>query len=336
MFKGYIGNEDIIKQLGISIAAAKSRKLNLPHTLLSGHAGCGKTTLAKLVAKERGTNFIEASPENLKSSEEVRELLENLSDNGYNKLGEIVGEPEPDVIFLDEIHQLSLKGQEALGIAMEYWQITSSVKDPRGKRITVKQWVPRFTLIGATTESGMLSKPFRDKFGLVFSIQTYTIPQLERIALVHAKTKGLSLTCRAAGAIAKRSRGIPRYVVKYLNNGEEIATLQQKREIDYSMIKSAFNTLNIDEMGLTKLDLKIMKILHEAESKVGVEHLSVLTGESKKTLIDDIEPYLLQKSFILRSAGGRLITEKGVNYLVEKKLIPEEKVTIKRVISVEE
>ena len=125
-------------------------------------------------------------------------------------------------------------------------------------------------------------------------------------------------------------------MVKYLNNGEEIATLQRKREIDYSMIKSAFNTLNIDEAGLSKLDLKIMKILHEADSKVGIEHLAVLTGESKKTLIEDIEPYLLQKGFVMRSAGGRVITEKGVNYLAEKKLIPEEKVTIKRVISVEE
>lgn len=335
MFRGYIGNEDVIKQLSVSIAAAKSRRRNLPHILLAGHAGCGKTTLAKLAAREMGTNFIESSPENLKSGEKSRELLENLSDEGYNKQGEIIGEPKPDIIFLDEIHQLPLKGQEALGIAMEYWQITSSIKNPRGKSVTVKQWVPKFTLIGATTESGMLSKPFRDKFGLAFSIQPYTIPQLERIAMFHAKARGLNLTCRAAGEIAKRSRGIPRFAVKYLNNGEEVATLQQKREIDYSMMKSAFDTLNIDEMGLTKLDLKIMKILHEAESKVGVEHLAVLTGESKKTLIEDIEPYLLQKSFVLRSAGGRLITEKGTDYLAKKKLIPEEKVTIKRVISVE-
>ncbi len=134
MFKGYIGNEDTIKQLGISIAAAKSRKLNLPHTLLSGHAGCGKTTLAKLAAEERGTNFIEAPPEDLKSSEKVRELLENLSDNGYNKQGEIVGETKPDIIFLDEIHQLPLKGQESLGIAMEYWAQSSKRRKAIGSK----------------------------------------------------------------------------------------------------------------------------------------------------------------------------------------------------------
>lgn len=335
MFNGYIGNEDIIKQLSVSISAAKSRKRSLPHTLLSGHAGCGKTTLAKLAAKEMGTSFIEASPESLKSSENVRELLEDLSDKGYNKHGEMVGDPKPDVIFLDEIHQLPLKGQEALGIAMEYWQITFVIKNPRGKSKTVKQWVPRFTLIGATTESGMLSKPFRDKFGLIFSIQPYTISELEKIAIVHAKSKNVGLTFRAAGDIAKRSRGIPRFVVKYLNNGEEIATLQQKRTIDHLMIETAFKTLNIDEVGLTMLDRKIMRILYEAEGKVGVEHLSVLTGESKKTLIEDIEPYLLQKGYVLRSSGGRIITDKGTEYLAKKNIIPEEKVPIKRVISME-
>ncbi len=335
MFKGYIGNEDIIKQLTVSISAAKSRKRNLPHTLLSGHAGCGKTTLAKLAAKEMGTNFVEASPESLKSNESVRELLESLSDKGYDKYGKIVGDPEPDIIFLDEIHQLPLKGQEALGIAMEYWQVTSAIKNPLGKSKTVKQWVPKFTLIGATTESGILTKPFRDKFGLVFSIQPYIISELEKIALVHARSRGIEITYRAAGDIAKRSRGIPRFVVKYLNNGEEIAVLQRKKIINHSMIENAFRTLNIDEVGLTKLDRKILKILHDAGEKVGVEHLSVLTGESKKTLADDIEPYLLQKGFILRSSGGRTITDKGSEYLAEKRLISEEKVAIKRVISVE-
>lgn len=336
MFKGYIGNRDIIRQLAISIKAAKSRNRNLPHTLLAGHAGCGKTTLAKLAAKEMGTNFIEISPEGLKSSSNTMELLESLSDDGYNKRGEVVGETSPDIIFLDEIHQLPLKGQEALGIAMEYWQISSAVKNRRGRPVTVKQWVPKFTLIGATTESGMLSKPFRDKFGLVFSIQTYTIAELERVALAHAQLRGFGLTGRAAGDIAKRSRGIPRYVVKYLNNGEEIAVLQQKRVIDHSMMMAAFNTLNIDEIGLTKLDLKIMKVLYEAEEKVGVEHLSVLTGESKKTLIQDIEPYLLQKGFVQRSPGGRIITDRGIDYLAKRQLIPQDKATIKRVISMEE
>ena len=295
MFEDYIGNRDIIRQLTVSINAAKSRNLNLPHVLLSGHAGCGKTTLAKLASKEMGTNFIESSPESLKSNESVRELLENLSGKGYDKYGLITGLIEPDIIFLDEIHQLPVKGQEALGIAMEYGNITFIVKSPMGKSKVIKQWVPKFTLIGATTESGILSKPFRDKFGLTFSIQPYTIPELEKVALIHAKSRNIELTCRAAGDIAKRSRGIPRFVVKYLSNGEEIAALQKRRTISHSMIETVFDTLNIDEVGLTKLDRNIMRILHEAGGKVGVEHLAVLTGESKKTLEGDIEPYLLQK-----------------------------------------
>jgi Holliday junction DNA helicase RuvB len=319
-FSGYVGNNHIKEQLSISLLAAKKRNTSPPHMLFIGHPGCGKTKMSELVAKIQGTKLIRSAPETLKGTAEVHKILEGLPQDGHNDKGKIVGQTNPGVIFLDEIHNLPLQGQEAFGIAMEYFKIsTQEIKFRRSKDVTY--WVPRFTLIGATTETGKLSKPFFEKFQLICQFELYSNEELMVIIFNYLKNNEVYIEEEAARETAIRSRGTPRLAIRYSERILEIAHLCETRIINKYITDRVFNLLGVDEVGLTPLDRKILIYLYNAERPVGVDNLAVITGEAKKTLETTVEPFLLRQGLILKSPGGRVITEKGEVYLSEKELI---------------
>jgi holliday junction DNA helicase RuvB len=319
-FGCYVGNNHIKRQLSISILAAKKSNTAPPHMLFVGHHGCGKTKMSYLVSEIVGAKLIQASPESFKSAQEVRDLLAELPQNGYDDFGRIVGQIKPGVIFLDEIHNLPLKGQEAFGIAMEYFRIsTQLIRFRRVRRIT--EWVPKFTLIGATTETGSLSKPFIEKFKLTSQFELYSERELMVIAFNYLNKKGVYINEEAAKEIAIRSRGTPRLVVRYCDRMEEMSTIYGIRKVDKAVTDKVFDVLGIDTVGLTPLDRKILLYLFGAERPIGVDNLSVITAESRKTLESTVEPFLLRQGLIIRSSGGRLITERGEKYLIENNLV---------------
>jgi Holliday junction DNA helicase RuvB len=192
--------------------AAKTQNRALPHILLKGPAGTGKTTLAEVVAREFGTVPMALTPGTAKKAEDLRKLFLRMPEDGYDNQGEIIGKIQPQIVFVDECHQLPLLAQENLGIAMQDWKLPVRVSNQ-----DVFEWVPRFTLIGATTLPGKLSKPFLDRFKIQSEFETYAHDESVQVTELHANIKGLQLTEGVADAIARRSRGVPRLVVRYID-----------------------------------------------------------------------------------------------------------------------
>lgn len=305
----FIGNDETRRQIAIATASAKNRNMSTPHMLLSGAAGCGKTTLAKRVAKYSNVNFISVLPQALKTMDGVLNLLKKLNHDHYDIKGNRKGIIKPSIIFIDEVHNLKpLEVQEWLGIAMENYELESNES---GKYI----WFPYFTLIAATTDDGKLSKPFRDRFKLRFVFQPYTHLDSAKIVLVHAKRLGINITIPAAQTIAERGRGIPRILVGYLERTRDMAEVNKSPVVTPEVVEETFRSLGVDKMGLTETELKILQTLHRSETPVGLDNLSIITNEAPKTILSSIEPFLIQKGLILRTGRGRTITKRGIRHL---------------------
>lgn len=303
-----IGHDNIKKQIEVSINAARIRNMAIPHMLFSGAAGCGKTTLARYIAEITKAPFLSVVPNDLKDYDSVLSVLDRLNHENYDEKGNRIGYIKPTILFLDEVHNLPLKGQELLGLVMERFMIESSKPNKYF-------WVPFFTLVGATTLSGKLSKPFRDRFKIVFNFEPYILSEMEKIVGYHALRFKIKITSSAISEIAKRSRGTPRIAVgfvervrdKMLSSGTTVATAP--------IVHSTFEELGIDEEGFSTLELRILKILFETGMPVGLDNLSIILQEDSKSIRDFAEPYLIRKGLILVSGKGRIITEKGVQYL---------------------
>jgi Holliday junction DNA helicase RuvB len=313
----FVGNKDLIRLLQISIEAAKARNAALPHTLLRGPAGAGKTTLAEAVAREFGTEPWALTPYTAKNNKELRKLFQRMPGEGYDHRGKKIGTIHPQIIFIDEIHQLTLLAQENLGIAMQDWKLPVQVG---GK--DVFEWVPRFTLIGATTLPGKLSKPFRDRFKIQSEFETYSYKESIQITYVHAKLQGIVLAPGVAEAVARRSRGIPRLVVRFLDRLADAAivassgNLKEAETITLPLAEIVFKQfLRVDDRGLTGTDVKILKQLAIAQDPVGIDTLATITNEDKATIEGVTEPYLVQEGLIERTKRGRVLTEEGRRYL---------------------
>lgn len=303
----FIGNTEIKKQIAIAAASAKDRNMALPHMLFSGAAGCGKTTLAKKIAEWCKVEFISVLPQALKTMEDILGLFKKLNHGNYDKRGNKIGIIKPAVIFIDEIHNLTLQPQEWLGIAAENFEIES---EGSGKYI----WFPYFSIVGATTDDGKLSKPFRDRFKLRFVFKPYSSIEAAKIVLSHAKRLGVEIDIPAAQEIAKRGRGIPRILVGYLERARDMACVCKKETITTDVVGETFKGLGVDDIGLTETEIKILKTLYNAKGPIGAENLAIITNESQKTLVASIEPFLIMKGFIIRSGKGRQITELGRKY----------------------
>ena len=324
-----IGNKDIMSQLAVAATSAMVENRSLPHTLLSGAAGCGKTSTARYIAERTGCDIIEMPPETIKSRDDMLRVREVLNVIGYDRIGNKIGKIKPSILFIDEIHRLHIRGQEHLGIAMESWIIpvderqvklglTNKESAQFGTNMKGRgRWCPRFTVIGATTDDGLLSKPFKDRFKLKFIFSTYTIDDSAQIVKVHAERLGINITDDAILSIAKRGRGVPRILVSLLERCRDTAVSAKNDIVNINVCKVCFMLMGIDSTGLTQTDIKILKTLYKSEDPVGLDSLSIIVNESKKTISDTIEPYLVQREFILRSSRGRVITKTGREYLIK-------------------
>jgi Holliday junction DNA helicase RuvB len=314
-FSDIIGNDSIKTQLAIAAKASSDRNVSLPHSILSGCAGCGKTTTARSLAELLGVPFFQVDPASIKNTSDIISLVSKFPLDGYGPHGEIVETIIPPIIFIDEIHNLSLSGQEVLGIGMEDW--TLSVMSKRGRTSEQRTlWLPHFTVIGATTLAGKLSKPFRDRFKLHFSFGTYSAEESLKILYFHAAEKNVEIEPAAALLISTRGRGVPRIIVRYLDQAIDFSHVAGKAVISSDIVEAMFSIIGIDTHGLSEADIKLMKCLFDNNGEpVGLDTLAVILNESPTTIMNEAEPYLIQKGYMIRTSRGRMLTETGEKYI---------------------
>ncbi len=300
--KDFVGQTNIIKTLRITIEAAQKRGEPLEHILLAGPPGLGKTSLAYCIANAMGVKLTSTSGPAIERAGDLIGILTNL-DKG-------------DILFIDEIHRLSRVVEEFLYPAMENYQIDFVIdKGPYAK--SIKFNLKPFTLIGATTRQGSISGPLRSRFGLFFNFEFYNTDELSLIIRKSGLHLNLDIEREAVYEIARRSRGTPRLANRLLRRVRDYAQVKGRPLAGREIVEEALNSLKIDKAGLDEFDRRYLKVLIEIYKggPAGVEALSASLNESADTLIDVIEPYLLQIGFIKRGNRGRLATEKAYEHL---------------------
>ena len=303
-----IGHEKTKRQISIAAESAIKRNKSIPHMLFTGAPGCGKTSMARYLATKFKLPFLSVVPNDLKDYKSVVKTLEKLDHSSYDRRGNRTGQIKPTILFLDEIHNLPLKGQELLGLAMERFVIETGKPNKY-------YWVPLFTLVGATTKAGNLSKPFLDRFKMVFIFEPYPFDEMVNIVKLCASNLGVKMSQTGAQNIAKRGRGIPRTVVGYTERIRDKVVAIGSVWATPHLINGVFNDMGIDEEGLTVPELKILKTLFDSDIPVSLDNLAIITEEDKKTTREYAEPFLIRKGLILISGQGRVLTEKGRNYI---------------------
>lgn len=298
----YIGQERAKENLRVFIQAAKMRGEPLDHVILHGPPGLGKTTLAAVIANEMGVNMRITSGPTIEKPGDLAALLTNLQEN--------------DILFVDEIHRMNRTVEEILYPAMEDYAIDIIIgKGPSANSIRLD--LPKFTLIGATTRSGQLSAPLRDRFGVNLRLELYTPEELRRIVERSAGILGISIESSGADEIARRSRGTPRIANRILRRVRDFAQVMGDGVITRDIADQALNRLEIDHLGLDSLDRRMLRSIIEyyAGGPVGVETLAATINEEAVTLEDVYEPYLLQQGFLTRTPRGRCVTPKAYEHL---------------------
>ena len=294
-FTEYIGQEKVKKNLKVFIDAAKKRKEPLDHVLLYGPPGLGKTTLAGIIAEEMGVQIKVTSGPAIEKPGDMAAILNNLQ--------------EGDVLFVDEIHRLNRQVEEVLYPAMEDFAIDIMIgKGPTARSIRVD--LPRFTLVGATTRAGQLSAPLRDRFGMLFRLEMYTPEELKQIVERSAGILGVDADADGLLEIARRSRGTPRIANRMLKRVRDYAEVRAGGHISRETAREALALLDVDELGLDKVDRNILSCMMDKFSggPVGLDTLAATTGEDAVTIEDVYEPYLMQLGFIMRTPRGRQCT----------------------------
>ncbi|MGB2630636.1 MAG: Holliday junction branch migration DNA helicase RuvB [Candidatus Omnitrophota bacterium] len=302
MLKDFIGQRGVIDSLIIALQAAKKRNEPMEHVLLSGPPGLGKTSLAHIIANERGAKITATSGPAIDRAGDLIGILTNLS--------------EGDVLFIDEIHRLSKTVEEFIYPAMENYQIDFLVdKGPYAK--TVKFNLKHFTLIGATTRAGLLSAPLRDRFGMFYHLEFYQPEELEDIVKRSAKLLGISIDNEGAAEIARRSRGTPRIVNRLLRRVRDWAEVKSDGKINRDATIKALTTHGIDDQGLGRIDRKLLDVIYTSYKggPVGIDAIASSLNEEADTIQDVVEPYLLKIGFLRRTSRGRELTEKALGYL---------------------
>ena len=300
--KEYIGQEKLKEGLNISIAAAKMRNEAMDHILFYGAPGLGKTTLAGVIANEMGVNLKITSGPVLEKAGDLAAILTSLE--------------EDDILFIDEIHRLNTNVEEILYPAMEDGELDIIIgKGPSARSIRIS--LPPFTLIGATTRAGLLSAPLRDRFGMIYRMDHYTIVEMIKIVERGSGIFGVEIDREGASEIASRSRGTPRICNRLLKRVRDYVQIKEDGEINRASATSALNLLDVDIEGLDELDREILKgiILKYNGGPVGIGTLALMLGEDRKTLEEVYEPFLVKKGFIKRTHRGRVATELAYKHI---------------------
>ncbi|MCL2017369.1 MAG: Holliday junction branch migration DNA helicase RuvB [Alphaproteobacteria bacterium] len=301
----FVGQEDLKQNLNVFISAARARREAMDHVLLYGPPGLGKTTLAHIVANELGTNFRATAAPMLTKQGDLAAILTSLESH--------------DVLFIDEIHRLPTAIEEVLYSAMEDFKLDIMLGEgPSAKSVRID--LPQFTLVGATTRTGLLSNPLRDRFGIDMRLNFYSSEDLAKIILRSAHIIGVRIDPDGALRLAISSRGTPRIANRLLKRARDFAAADSQTSdghITSDIVNITLRQLKIDESGLDEIDREYMNAIvkHYAGGPVGIENLSAVLSEPVDTIEDVIEPYLMQQGFIQRTPRGRIVTEQGYIHL---------------------
>ena len=305
-FQEYIGQRQIVENIEIMVRSSTLRKAPLDHVLLSGPPGLGKTSLAMIMAQELGVQLHVISGPAIEKKGDIAAVLTNLGPR--------------DILFIDEIHRLHVSIEEILYSAMEDFRLDIVIGQAAAAR-TMQINLPPFCLIGATTRSGLLSNPLRDRFQAHFHFDFYEQSELEVIIAKNAPKLGLKPSADAISQIARRARGTPRIANRVLRRVRDFAVVQGKAEIEASDVMKPLSMLDIDHLGLDRVDRKILTTIRDIYSggPVGIEALCATLGEDRGTIEEVYEPYLLKEGMLLRTPRGRTLSEKAIAHILESR-----------------
>lgn len=298
----YVGQERIKANLKVYIRAALQRGEALDHVIFAGPPGLGKTSLAYIMGEELGVEVKTASGPTIERGGDLAALLNNLEDR--------------QILFIDEIHRLNRAVEEVLYPAMEDYEIDVLIGSGPGAQ-SVKLPLKRFTLIGATTRTGLLSSPLRARFGIQCSMDFYTPAELERILVRSAQRLGVEMTGEGARELAGRCRGTPRVANRLLKRVRDFAQVEGKGVIDLPLTQSALERLQVDRFGLDGMDIRILRTIVEKfdGGPVGLTNLAAAIGEEPDTIEEVYEPFLIQHGFLQRTSRGRVVGRLGYEHL---------------------
>ena len=305
-FKSYVGQDRLKKNLNLAIKAATKRGEPIDHVLLYGPPGLGKTTMAFVIANEMGANIRVTSGPAVERAGDLASLLTNLQDG--------------DILFIDEIHRLNRTVEEVLYSAMEDFKLDIMLgKGPSARSLRLD--LPKFTVIGATTRTGSLAAPLRDRFGLIHRLEFYTSSEIEQILKRSARILEVDLKPKAASEIAMRARLTPRIANRLLKRARDYADVNGDGIVDHQSSILALELLEIDSMGLDHADRRLLNAIIENYDggPVGVDTISALIADERSTIEDFYEPYLMQIGYIERTPRGRKVTPKAYKHLGKEK-----------------